>query len=234
MPILQNTILRHREGKPPAQAHTATCSSRHILLQRGGSAPASPLPQKPRRTGRRVPKSLGLSSSVPCTTTSPPQTSTSVTRQRRPPHSASTRAASTRMAPSAVSAAQDSHPRTSRTTARPPDPGPEPSSPGGRPAGACLRALPALPSCPLAHMRTGMLAWRERTTDRWTDGRRDFLHCFTTPTPPVNAASPGLSHSPLHISTPFYKNVQLKKTHLFCIFCFCLPMFLSLAPEFVR
>lgn len=180
MPILQNTILRHREGKPPAQAHTATCSSRHILLQRGGSAPASPLPQKPRRTGRRVPKSLGLSSSVPCTTTSPPQTSTSVTRQRRPPHSASTRAASTRMAPSAVSAAQDSHPRTSRTTARPPDPGPEPSSPGGRPAGACLRGLPALPSllsaCAHAHRDAGLEGEDDGQMDRWEEGLPSLLH----------------------------------------------------------
>lgn len=69
---------------------------------------------------------MGFSSRARVTVFLPfPQTSTSVTRLRQPPHSVSMHAVSTPMASSAVSAVQDLHPHTSHITVRLRDPEPE-------------------------------------------------------------------------------------------------------------
>lgn len=74
------------------------------------------------------PKALPATVSMATAWTSPAcpvSTSTSVTRLRPPPHSVSMLAASTPMAPSAVSAVRDLHPHTSHITVRLRDPEPE-------------------------------------------------------------------------------------------------------------
>lgn len=127
------------------------------------------------------------------------------------------------MAPSAVSAVQDSHPRTSRTTARLHGPGPEsplpwPRSQAALPAPAHTGSQLRTYASPLARLRTGMLALTGRRTDGQTHRRRDALRCFChplllTPSLPTGAVGSGPAYCPLHIFTPFYKNFQIKNTY---------------------
>lgn len=126
------------------------------------------LPREPQGTGNQTPHFPDLSSNT-LLPLSAPQTSTSVMRPSLLFRSASTHAASTRMAHSAVSAALDSHPPTSRTTACLPGLGPEPGRPPTPPR-ACACGLPAvhplLPACAHGHGEAGQTEW---TTDAWME-----------------------------------------------------------------
>lgn len=146
------------------------------------------------------------------------QTSTSVTRPRRPPRSVSTHAASTPMAPSAVSAAQDLHPRTSRTTARPPGRGPEPRRPQALCSAPAHSGPCRAPSRPLVRMRCLPGGGQRggtggRTKHEPTEGGMSFTAPATLCPSYRRCGTPGLAHGPLHIPFPFYKNFRLKNTY---------------------
>lgn len=137
-----------------------------------------PLPQKTEEMASFLDMSNSLSIHFP-------QTSTSVTRLRQPPHSASMRAVSTLMVPSAVFAVPDLHPRTSHITVFLLDPGPEQ-----------LRA----PSLPLVCMCVRM---SDSLDVGWTDTEECLLwHQFIMPSPSHQCPGPVLG-SLTHF-LPFY------------------------------
>lgn len=158
------------------------------------------------------------------------QTSMNVMRLRRPPRSVSTHAVSTPMAPSAVSAAQDSHPRTSRTTALLPGRGPEPRSPQAicstpEHTGPCQA-----PSCLLVFMSRGCLrASKEgHTKNELMERGMPFTAPATLRPSYQRCRALGLAHGRLHVPSPFYKNFQLKNTYFVLCASVCLCIFLLL------